>query len=241
MKKKRPGRSYLYFFALLPCFLFISSPAYSDSWLEFFFPSLKEKRPDPSETLQAPFADGDQVITAPSVEGVLGENSTPLHIRHRPSADIADWVEDTLPDLMSYSSAKYKEEYKFKVLNLSKTAKADYLKFLQDANFLKTLDTGQYDIKAFAEEIPIILNEGDVEGRYRWLYKVRMMVTYVTKGAKDYKIVQDSEAITQSMFVTVQVGRVKTKDLPKYPEGVTNEHSVLIESFNVKIIENKKK
>ncbi len=233
------GRKFLLFSVIfLTGLSFYSAPVYADSWLEFFFPSLKEKKPDPSLTGVAEFADSDQIIASPTVDGDLGENSTPLEQRHRPSADIADWVEDVLPDLMSYSSNNYKEQYKVKTLNLSKGAKAEYLKFLQEKNFLKTLETGRYDITAMVSEIPIILNEGAVEGRYRWLYKVQMMVTYVTKGATDYGKVQDGDTITQSMFVTVQVGRVKTKDLPKYPAGTGNEHSVLIESFNVKVIEN---
>lgn len=228
-------------FFFLAGLTFLSAPVYADSWLEFFFPSLQEKTSDPTESGHAPFVDPNQVITTPTVDGDLGENSTPLDQRHRPSADIADWVKDVLPDLMSYSSDSYKEEYKAKTLNLSKPAKAEYLKFLQEKNFLKTLETGKYDIKAMVSEIPIILNEGNVEGRYRWLYKVRMLVTYVTKGAKGYEKVEDGDTITQSMFVTVQVGRVKTKDLPKYPAGVVNEHSVLIESFIVSVVESPKK
>lgn len=233
-------KKFLFFALATLIFTFVQpSPARADSLWEFFFPSLKQNKPDPSETLQAEFADDNQVIKSQHVDDGLGENSTPLNLRHRPSADIAQWVQDVLPDLMSYSSDNYKEEYKTKVLNLDKSAKSEYLKFLKEKNYLKTLESGRYDIKAFVQEIPIILNEGEVEGRYRWLYKVKMMVTYVTKGAKDYKKVQDSEAISQTMYVTVQVGRVKTKDLPKYPEGIVNEHSVLVESFDVKVMDSK--
>jgi hypothetical protein len=230
------------FLSLLVALALIASspvPAHADSWLEFFFPSLKKEKPDPSLTGMAEFADENQVITAPTVEEGLPENSTPLHIRHRPSADIAKWVENILPDLMSYEADRYKEQYKTKVLLFNPTAKAAYLKFLKESNFIKTLETGRYDINAFVEEIPMIMNEGDVEGRYRWLYKTRVMVTYVSKGATDYKLVKDGETVTQTMHVTVQVGRAKPSELPQLPEGMDNQHGLMIESFDVKVIKPK--
>lgn len=226
------------FVAFALCSIF-PAPARADGWLEFFFPSLKKEKLDPALTGVAEFADTDQVIAAPTVEDGLPENSTPLHIRHRPSADIAKWVENILPDMMSYEADHYKDQYRNKVLLFDNTAKAEYLKFLRDSNFVKTLETGRYDINAFVEEIPMIMNEGDVEGRYRWLYKTKVMVTYVSKGATDYKLVKDGETITQSMYVTVQVGRVKASELPKLSDGMDNEHGLLIESFDVKLIKPK--
>lgn len=232
----------LFLFGFVAFALGFASPApahAADSWLEFFFPSLKQQKPDPSQTGMAEFADENAVITAPSVEDGLPENSTPLHIRHRPSADVAKWIENVLPDLMSYEADHYKDQYKQKVLLFNETSKAEYLKFLKESNFIKTLETGRYDINSFVEEIPLIMNEADVEGRYRWLYKTRIMVTYVAKGATDYRLVKDGDTITQSMYVTVQVGRVKSSELPKLPEGMDNQHGLLIESFNVKLIKPK--
>ena len=86
----------------------------------------------------------------------------------------------------------------------------------------------------------MILSEGEVKGRYRWLYKTKMMVTYVAKGATDYRAVREDDTITQSIFVTVQVGRVPKEQLPKLPEGQKNEHGVLIESFDAKVAVEKK-
>ncbi len=230
---------FLFLFCAYSMLVVFPQSAYAEGWLEFFFPSLKSKEPDPSETLQAPFASPDDVVLTPTVDKGLPDNSTPLHIRHRPSADIALWLENTLPDLLSYDAENFKAQYDKKIAFLAKPAHGEYYKSLQDMNFLKTLETKKYDIKAFVQEIPMIMNEGDVEGRYRWLYKTRMMVTYVIKGATNYKLVKDEDTITQSLFVTVQVGRVNESDLPPLPEGMKNDHSVLIESFNAKIIPNK--
>ena len=237
-----PKRYFLLFLAALAFGSSFPSQARADGWLEFFFPSLKETKPDQSVTGRAEWDHGDGVVTTPTIEEGLPENSTPVHMRHRPSADIAKWVETVLPDVMSFEVDTYKDDYKKKVVFFDKTAKNEYLRFLRDSNYLKTLETGRYDINAFVEEIPMILNEGEVEGRYRWLYQARVMVTYVSKGATNYKLVKEEDTITQNMFVTVQVGRLEPKDFPTFPEGMEdmNPHGIIIESFNVKVVKPKK-
>ena len=209
-------------------------PAHAN-WWEFFFPSLKEDEgPDPSETLQAPFADPDAVVLAPAENGVI-KKETPIHIRHRPSADIADWVQQIVPDLMSYSASDYKGQYAVKSQLLDETAQQEYVKFLKNKNYLKTLKTGKYDIRAFVAEIPLLMNEGAVEGRYRWLYKAKVMVTYIEAGLTDYP--DEDDVITQTMYVTVQVGRIEGLEGKTNEDGeVLNEHGVLIESFNAKVV-----
>lgn len=210
------------------------APVRADSWLDFFFPSLKKKEPDPADTLQAPFADPDAVVLDPDQAGSEGlpDNNTPLQMRHRPSADIAKWLETQIPDLFSYDSKNYKEQYKEKIKNLDTAGKAEYLKFLQDNNFLKTLDTGRYDVKTFIEDVPIVVNEGPVEGSYRWLFQLDVMVTYVQSGADYTKGLKDDQIINQKMNIFVQVGRVK---------GAKNEHGVLIETISGKLVKNKDK
>ncbi len=209
----------------------VPSPAYA-GWLEFFFPSLEKKEPDPSKTLKAPFADPDAVIIAPRAKEGLPDNNTPLNVRHRPSSLIGRWVESALPDILSYRAKEYKKQFKEKTVYFNDVAKAQYIKFMQDSNYIKILETGRYDINAFVVEPPLLMNEGVVEGRYRWLFKSKVMVTHVKSGTKNYKQVKKDDAVTQTMYIITQVGREK---------DVKNEHGVLIESFSAKIVKEKKK
>jgi len=240
MKIFKIRKNLLTFSVLGTLLVFPVTEARADSWWEFFFPSLKTKEPDPSETLQAPFAHNDDVILQTKVDEGLPDNATPLEQRHRPSVEIEKWIETVLPDLLSYDAGDFKTQYGRKIVTLDKNGQAEYYKFLEEKNFLKTLETGRYDIKAFVQEIPMILSEGEVKGRYRWLYKTKMMVTYVVKGATDYKAVREDDTITQSIFITVQVGRVPPEQIPKLPDGQKNEHGVLIESFDAKVAVDKK-
>jgi hypothetical protein len=221
-------RSTLLFFGVSVFLLFaMPAPAHADGWLEFFFPTLKEQGPDPSETMQAPFANPDAVIDEPNPSEGLQDTATPLHMRHRINSAITKWVEDTVPELMSYNTADFQQTYKQKRKKLSETGNKEYVAFLKDKNFLTTLNSGKYDVRAFVTDLPEMKKEGAVGGRYRWLYRVEVMVSYVPSGLRDYKLANDKETITQEMVIFLQVGR---------HNNVDNEHGILVETWSGKIV-----
>lgn len=202
--------------------------AYADksNWIEFLFPSLKKEGPDPAQTLQAPFADPDAVVVDDAHEG-LPENATPIHLSHRSDAAISEWVRKVIPDLLSYDADTYKKQYKVKSESFDKAGNAEYVKFLQDQNIIKSLSTGKYDVRCFVRDVPILMNEGPVGGRYRWLFQAKVMLSFIPKGLSDYKTVKDSDTITQEMVINLQAGRVP---------DVENEHGLLIEAWDGKIL-----
>ena len=203
---------------------FLSAPQVkAEGWLDLFFP-MQPKGPQPAETLRAPFADNDIVIEELDAQG-NPQDVTPLHLRHRTNTVITRWVQQAVPIMLSYQADGYKDQYRAKVLNFSKTGAGEYLKFLKDNNFLKTLDTGRFDISGFIQDYPVILNEGAVDGRYRWVYKANIMVTYLRRGVKDYADVRDGDSLSRTYVVTFQVGRHK---------DAGNEHGLLIETWSVK-------
>ncbi|MCB1782926.1 MAG: DotI/IcmL family type IV secretion protein [Alphaproteobacteria bacterium] len=204
----------------------LPSEARAGSWLEFFFPSMQKRGPDPAETLKAPFADPDAVIDD-TVADETPENSLPLDMSHRSDAIIAAWAQQNVSELLSYNADTYQKEYKRKSLLLDKHGNSEYVKFLQSKNILKTLGTGKYDVRCFVEDVPLLMNEGPVTGRYRWLFQVKVMLSYVPKGITDYKVTKEDDSITQEMVVNLQVGRVA---------GVKNEHGILIESWDGKVV-----
>lgn len=216
----------LFLFAISVLLLAAPAPAMAGGWLEFFFPTLKPQEPSPEETLQAPFANPDAVIDDPNPSMGLPDTSTPLNMRHRADSAITEWVQQVTSDLMSYNAEDFQQAYKIKKQNMSDSGNAEYVQFLKDKNFLKTLNTGKYDIKSFVLDVPILVNEGAISGRYRWLYQVKVMVTFATKGLKDYKLSKEGDAITQEMEINVQVGRVN---------GAPNEHGLLVEAWSGKV------
>ncbi|PCJ98197.1 MAG: hypothetical protein COA45_08595 [Zetaproteobacteria bacterium] len=213
------------------CFVFVltvlvltvgSAPSHA-GWLQFLFPDFSNE-PHPAETLKAPFADDDAVIVDMDITGKAA-NRMPLHLRHRTNAVMTRWVQQNIPNMLSYKAQTYKKAYGGNIVYFTKVGADEYLKFLQDKSFLTTLETGRYDIAGFIRDYPILLNEGAIDGYYRWLYQVNIMVTYIESGVSDYNALKSGDAITQEFVVNFQLGRHKDVD---------NEHGVLIETWSVR-------
>lgn len=178
--------------------------------LEFFFPSLRTEE-NLYETLQAPFADvpeGEEQKKYTTNEEVMAvrlpENAVPLEKPHRQNAKISEYVGKMVSEAMTYSSDDYKQDMST-ILELFDTqGKTQYQTFLQEKNIQKVLDSGRYHIRGFMLDAPLLLNSGPVGGRYRWLYEVPVMVSYMDRSAKDYK---EADVTNQKIVVTLQVGR----------------------------------
>lgn len=203
--------------------------------LEFFFPSTRKKEYDPTYTMQAPFAVDEEARKKqidqqadpnapkpPPPKHVMPENNTPLSQAHRDNREISAWLTNSLSEAMTFDKPDYKEMLKADEQYFTDTGKAEYLKFLADHSLLKVLESGKFDVRSFVQGQPLLLNEGAVNGVYRWLYEVPMMVSYMERGAKSYK---DLEPVNQQLVLTVQVGRVA---------GVMDGAAILIERWNGK-------
>lgn len=197
-------------------------PSAEAGWFRDFLFPVSSNQPNPAETLKAPFANNDAVIEELDTTG-RAENRTPLHLRHRTNDIITRWVQHNIPNMLSYEAVRYNEQYNEKVKNFSKVGAEEYVKFLQSSNFLTTLKTGSYDIVGFIKDYPVILNERAIDNRYRWLYQLNVMVTYIASGVSNYSNVKDSEYISKEYVVNLQLGRDRNVD---------NEHGVLIETWS---------
>ncbi len=214
---------------ILSLFLFVFTvvfsytPSAQAGLLDFLFPAPKETGPNPSETLRAPFADENAVIDdMDNVDNL--QNSMPLDQKHRTNNVMIQWLQMTIPDLISYKANGYEDQYKQKVGVFSKSGAENYVSFLHGSNYITTLKTGRYDITGFVQDYPIVVNEGVVDGRYQWVFQTSVMVTYLEAGMSEYKR-GAGESLSQEYVLTFHLGRV---------DGVKNEHGVLIESWDYK-------
>ncbi len=212
------SNQYFGLFWLILFLVFLPPVAHAGFW-DFLFPSLREEY-DPYETLQAPFAYDPNApkATEEDFQRGLADNS-PLDIRHRNTSIISSWVMKVVPQAISLNATNYNEGIAQLDEFLNATAKAQYLKFINETGLMKAVQSGAYDIRAFVEDTPELLNEGVVNGRYRWAFQVKMVTSIVDSNAKDYRnVVPDNRLIT----LTIQVGRTPDVD---------NEHGVIIERW----------
>lgn len=169
--------------------------------LEFLFPSLRDEGPNPSETLQAPFADheaqNDPTKRKP-------ENAVSLELPHRSTPIITQWVITEISNVMSFDKPDVREELAEEKAFFDAGGHAEYMAFLRDAKIADVLKSGKYMVRSYVQDSPVLLNEGAVEGRYRWLYEVPVQVSYLQHGTADY---ENAEPVNQDIVVRVQIGR----------------------------------
>ncbi len=186
----------------------VAAPAQA-GWLEFFFPTLKQKGADPMETLQAPFA-LDPKAAPPKerpdpTKAELPVNQLPLDQPHRDNQEISSWLTSVTSAAMTFDGDDYQAKIKDNEKYFTLAGKEQYMVFLNGNNVIKVLDSKKFHVRSFVQDIPLLLNEGAVNGVYRWLYEVPMMVSYMERGVTDYKKL---EPVNQQIVLTVQVGRV---------------------------------
>ncbi len=195
-----------FLFVSLFCFSMIipQQPAHAGV-LEFFFPTLRNADDDPAKTLQAPFAD----VEDDAEKGAKNNNdAVPLNLPHRAMTDITKWVVTVTSEVMTFSG-DYKTELEVGTAYFDEGGRQQYDAFIEEKKILNVMASGKYDVRSYVRDTPILLNEGAVQGRYRWLYEVPLMISYLQRGVKDYKEV---EAVNQNMVLRVQIGRSETAE-----------------------------
>lgn len=202
-------------FLLLFSFVFICfagvQPARAGVF-EFFFPMLKKKEPDPSQTLQAPFAVGNTENDSAQSNGVAGqpvvkplpENAIPMNNPHRSTAQITEWVVMVVSEAMTFDKDDASVNLRSTTGYFNTLGRSQYEQFLKDSRLRNVIDSNKYHVRSYVRDAPILLNEGEVNGYYRWLYEVPVMVSYMGRTDKDYR---KASPVNQQMTVTLQVGR----------------------------------
>ncbi|MCK5284345.1 MAG: DotI/IcmL family type IV secretion protein [Alphaproteobacteria bacterium] len=216
MKKK-----FLFFIAVSVLgFLFIAPFPAQANLIEFFFPSLRKMEYDPSETLQAPFADKKAQEAKPLAKGQLPENALALNLPHRIDDDIGKWVITVISESLSFTEKNYHDDLKKTKTYFTTKGRNQYAKFLRNKSIIKVLESEKFYIRNFVEDTPFILNKGALDGSYHWLFEVPVVLSYMDRSMIDYK---EFDSVNQKIVLTIQVGRFVDAE---------NESGVLIELWD---------
>ncbi|GJL86175.1 MAG: hypothetical protein DHS20C02_19500 [Micavibrio sp.] len=209
---------------VLAVFALGSEPAYAKKgFLEALLPGIfgkKDNGPKPEDTLIAPFAYEDPSLS----EETKTKEGLPLNVAHRGNREIGEWLMQAVSEGMTFESGNFQEELKGTTSYFDEPGHKEYLAFLQESGIIKVLESEKYHIRSFVQHAPLLLNEGSVENRYRWLYETTLMASYMDREMENYK--KQVTPVNQMVRVTIQVGRSKDAD---------NEHKILIESWSGKI------
>ena len=155
----------------------------------------------------------------------VADESTPekstLENPHRSNAQVGEWLALAVSDIINFQPDTYDQHVRDITKIADERARTEFHSFITNSNTLDTLTKNNYQLRANTEGDALLLNKGVIDGSYRWLFEVPVLITFLPADAKSYK---DTEHLSQHVLVTAQVGRA--------PYGF-NADELVVESFAV--------
>ncbi len=203
--------------------LVTASPARAESFLNHAMPWLfgaPDEGPKPEDTLMAPFGQDKPAPTQQPSKLMnmydpmkSAEDTSSLTTAHRSSEQIGEWVMNFATQTLTIDLATYATTSVKSSTLMTPYALKEYNDFLTKNQILAVLKTNGMKLAAVAENKPEVLQEGALEGSYRWLYKVPLMLTYYQQSADPNAAASKNAPQTRRMVLNIQVGRVPKNQL----------------------------
>ena len=168
-------------------------------WLPALFPDPNAP-PGPEETLIAPF---EYQKAQPNLGDEPG-NAAGLDRIHLNTQEVRRWVEHAISETTTFDNADYQQSFRETQPYFSSAGHQQYADFLRSTGVMQILASNEYFVRSFVEDIPVLLNEGVVDSRYRWLFQVPVTLTYMERSMENY---EEYNPVSQQMSITIQVGR----------------------------------
>jgi len=196
------------------------------SFVLFFFalaglgPLLRQYAPDQEKITEESTVLAEQF--AETISSDTPDIAVSLETPHRGNAQVGAWAALSVASMLNFTPANYDEHVRGMTSYADERGRTDFHSFVINGNILETLGSNNLQLRDNVEDTPLIINTGVLEGRYRWLFEMPVLLTFLPVGAKSYS---DSDHLSQHVLVTTQVGRVAYG---------TNDDELMIESFSVR-------
>jgi len=226
------------------CFFVIVALSVFTAWVErnngipnvfaIYFPEhfVDEEDQQALEVMEAPFAAAensanpvqlDPDIVYDPLGGSISVTDT-LNIPHRHEAAISAWVTEQVADALTFTLAGFNDHRTHIAGYMSQNGEEEFRGFLQSAKVLGLMQTGGYSLVGSVLDVPELKTSGDAGGRYRWLYDLEVLLTFLPEGLSSYERVDDSAYQSERLVFRIQIART--------PEGVA-EDGMVIETWEV--------
>ena len=133
-----------------------------------------------------------------------------LTMPHRTEREVSDWLSMVISEALNFTSPSLEQGLKNTRGHFDESGHAQYLQFLQEENIAASVRSGRFTIHNYVEARPLLINEGTVDGRYRWLFEVPVTVTTLQRGSQDYKTLSPRNT---RKTIRVQLGRVEKETI----------------------------
>lgn len=197
---------------------------------KIFKKDQSDNEPVQGETLRAPFADRNRTPDTGSSDtigvpyagpGAEEDNAKSLDRPHRTPEQIRRWLTEAITNILTFDPQRYDAHKEDIAAVMDPAAVAEFDSQMQDSNLLYYLETNNLNLASFVEpfnNLNHLQNQGVINGRYRWLYKIPVNLTFLPAGIYSY---EDSTAPSKPAFIYVQVGRADPDS--EYPDALVLE------------------
>lgn len=186
------------------------------SFIEKLLPFLFEEEdtgPKPEDTLQAPFSSS---ATDMSTAGRMGLDYKPsafeelkvsLDQPHRQPLQVSAWASGAVSEALSVDPLRYESHMQSLGGIMTPYAQAALKAYLEKDRLLEAVKSNSLVMRAFVDEPARVLNQGTLQGRYRWLVETPVTVSFLPRDTIDYETLKPKNRRLQAR---TQIGRVET-------------------------------
>lgn len=147
-------------------------------------------------------ADAKKIEYAPPADQ---PSAVALDQAHRQPPQMAAWASRAMSDTLDFDPLRYEAHLLDLNTLLTPYAQEAFKAFMAKENLLEALKSNNLVMRAFVTEPGRVLNQGAIQGRYRWLIETPVTISFMPRGISDYEGIQPK---SQRINVRVQVGRV---------------------------------
>ncbi len=183
-------------------------------------PLLRHYTPDEEKLNKEAAVRAEEFVKIVSSEQTPG--NAPLDDPHRGQEQVGEWLAQSVAQMLNFAGNTYDDHVRAIGPYTDERARTDFHGFVIGSNILDTLNSNSYQLRSSVQGAALLLNKGTVDGRFRWLFEVPVLITFLPADAKSYK---DTEQLSQHLLVTVQAGRTAYG---------TNQDELMVESFAVR-------
>ncbi len=185
------------------------------------------------DPVQAPFREPGQIDT-PTAERmgltykppVSEETAITIDQPHRTPNKTLEWVATLASRSLNLDPLRYESHIADAATYMTPYAQDELKAYLNKDQLLDAVRSNNLTMRAFVEGPGRILNQGAVQGRYRWLVETPVTVTFLPRDTIDYSEVTPKN---RRMKIRTQIGRV--------PQG--GNEGMIIETWDaIPVVEN---
>ncbi len=147
-------------------------------------------------------ANAEKIEFAPPVEQ---PSAVALDQAHRQPTQMAVWASKAISDSLDLDPLRYDAHLASLNTALTPFAQDAFKAFMAKDNLLEALKSSNLIMRAFVTEPSRVLNQGPIQGRFRWLIETPVTISFMPRGVNDYTGIQPK---SQRVNVRTQVGRV---------------------------------